>query len=98
MIAWHFSFLCTFTFAGSTRERNQTGLERLFGSHSAPKCLIHRQPAKELTVAEHGPNKVLYLFSVSHLLPVFRSSETGCLRPFLLSPVGPGYDKVRSET
>ncbi|TFK39608.1 Endonuclease/exonuclease/phosphatase [Crucibulum laeve] len=44
----------------------------------APKCIVHNEPAKELTVNKQGPNKGKRFFICSR-------------------PVGPGYDKGRSE-
>ncbi|KAF8799986.1 DNase I-like protein [Phlegmacium glaucopus] len=44
----------------------------------APKCVVHREPAKEFTVNKQGPNKGKRFFICSR-------------------PVGPGYDKGRSE-
>ena len=54
-----FARLHPFILARSIRGRNQTGPEQPFGTHSAPRCLIHRELAKI-----SSPSKVLTKFLI----------------------------------
>lgn len=59
-------------------KQTNTTWSQLFAPLQPPRCTIHNEPAKELTVNKSGPNKGKNFFICSR-------------------PVGPGYDRGRSE-
>lgn len=69
------------TCSSSSQDRPEKGTQAwndLLAPIQPPKCIIHREPAREFTVNKQGPNKGKRFFICSR-------------------PVGPGYDKGRTE-
>lgn len=62
----------------SSGKQSTTAWSHLLAPLQPPRCAIHNEPAKELTVNKPGPNKGKNFFICSR-------------------PVGPGYDRGRSE-
>ena len=61
-----------------------------------PKCTSHGEPAKEYTVNKPGPNKGKKFFICSRY-PSTLSSLLTFLLICCIRPVGPGYDKGRTD-
>lgn len=80
-------------------EKKKQAWTSLLAPLPPPKCVVHREPAKEFTVNKPGPNKgkafficSRYVYAILHLLQPFDRND------YLLSrPVGPGYDKGKAE-
>ena len=68
----------TNTNAKARGKQANTTWSQLFAPLQPPRCTVHNEPAKELTVNKPGPNKGKNFFICSR-------------------PVGPGYDRGRSE-
>lgn len=80
--------------ASPSSSKSRNAWKALLAPIQPPRCLVHNEPTRELTVTKPGANKGKNFFICSRYVVTFYTIQA-LIR--LCRPVGPGYDKGRVE-